>query len=135
MTKRYTCKFCGTTGAPSQVKMHELFCNPEAQQARFWAKVEKRGPEECWLWKGQLRWDGYGRFLIMRKPTWTHRYSWELHNSRKIPKDMGVLHSCHNPACVNPKHLRIGTHKENMEEAHRVGRWMESLSIAKAVAK
>lgn len=134
-TKRL-CERCGKTVFSNlgAFKSHLLWCNPANAVARFWAKVDKRGAKECWEWKGQLRWDGYGRFVIMRKPVWTHRFSWELHNGRKIPAGGHILHSCNNPACVNPKHLRVGTHKENMAEAQRTGRWMESLAIAREVA-
>jgi len=131
-----TCHQCGrevrcNDGA---FKVHLLWCKPEVAVARFWKSVDKRGPDECWPWTAQLRWDGYGRFVVMRKPQWAHRYSWELHNGRPIPKGAEVMHSCHNPACVNPKHLSLGTHKENMEEAKRLGRWLESLAIAKGQA-
>lgn len=87
----------------------------------FWMKVEKRGPDECWGWKAQKRWDGYGRFVHQRKPLWSHRFSYELHHGQ-IPKGMHVLHSCDNPECTNPKHLSLGTHAENMAEAKARGR-------------
>jgi hypothetical protein len=87
----------------------------------FWMKVEKRGPEECWGWKAQKRWDGYGRFVHKRKPIWAHRFSYELHHGA-IQKGMHVLHSCDNPACTNPKHLSLGSHQENMAECKARGR-------------
>lgn len=132
-----TCDKCGKEMMCTQggLASHKLWCNPAIGIAKFWAKVDKRGPEECWPWLGQVRWDGYGRFVILRKPQWTHRFSWELHNGRKLVKGEHVLHSCNNPPCCNPAHLRAGTHQENMEEAQRHGRWLESLAIAKAVAK
>ena len=100
---------------------HAVACDPATKAARFWSKVEKRGDDECWGWNAQKRWDGYGRFVLKRKPMWAHRVSYELHHG-PIPKGMHVLHSCDTPACTNPKHLRIGTHKENMEEMQRKGR-------------
>lgn len=96
---------------------------------RFWSKVEKRGPDECWGWNAQKRWDGYGRFVNRYRPIWAHRFSYELHHG-KIPKDMHVLHSCDNPECTNPKHLRLGTHDENMREMLARDRGMGKLKAA-----
>lgn len=65
---------------------------------------------------------GYGTFE--REGQWkqvTHRFSYEIHKG-KIPKGFEVCHSCDNPPCVNPKHLWIGTHRQNMEDAVRKGR-------------
>jgi hypothetical protein len=87
----------------------------------FWLKVDKRGDDECWGWKSQKRWDGYGRFVNKCRPIWAHRFSYELHHG-PIPKGMHVLHSCDNPECSNPKHLRVGTHKENMADCKARGR-------------
>ena len=74
----------------------------------------------CWIWQGTTDKDGYGKF----SSDWlrAHRFSWELHNNKKIPKGMFVLHSCDNPPCVNPEHLSLGTHKDNMRDAKRKGR-------------
>ena len=81
-----------------------VFGEPEV---RFWAYVVK-GPG-CWKWTGSPRSaTGYGSF----NGTGAHRYSYELHNG-PIPKGLVVRHLCHNPSCVNPDHLRIGTYKEN----------------------
>lgn len=115
-------------------RTHRRWCNPANPVARFWAKVDKRGPEDCWLWQGQVRWDGYGRFVTMRKPQWTHRYSWELHNGRKLVKGEMVLHACGNATCCNPSHLSLGTHQENMADPKRVARFMESMAIAKELS-
>lgn len=82
---------------------------------RFWSKVDKRGENECWGWKAQKRWDGYGRFVTNMRPMWAHRVSYELHHG-PIPAGMHVLHSCDTPECTNPKHLSLGTHQQNMAE-------------------
>ena len=46
-----------------------------------------------------------------------HRISWYLHNRSPIPKDLYVLHDCDNPLCVNPNHLSLGTHGQNIIDA------------------
>lgn len=86
----------------------------------FWRKVEKRGENDCWLWQGASL-KGYGLFAIGRRMRRAHRVSWEAHFG-PIPKNLHVLHRCDNPSCVNPKHLFIGTHLENMQDKVSKGR-------------
>ena len=80
----------------------------------FWAKVEK-GPD-CWIWKGSKSRKGYGKYTVI-----AHKVAYELAKGR-VPDGLDVLHSCDNPLCVNPEHLRAGSTKENMSEASRKGR-------------
>jgi hypothetical protein len=115
------CEFCGKAMQASALGPHKRGCTPGSKEARFWEKVEKRGDDDCWGWKGHLRWDGYGRFRHMTKAVFAHRYSYELHHGQ-IPEGMSVMHVCDNPICTNPKHLRLGTHAENMADMKAKGR-------------
>ena len=88
-------------------------------EQRFWAFVERT--TTCWLWKGERTERGYGKFRHAGKNKRAHRVSWEMHYG-PIPKGMCVLHSCDNPPCIRPKHLFLGTRKDNTWDAIRKGR-------------
>ena len=88
---------------------------------RFWDKVDKKGPDECWEWTGALDSTGYGAFKLDGKKVNSHRVAWELTNE-KIPDGLWVLHHCDNPRCANPSHLFLGTRSDNMRDAFKKGR-------------
>lgn len=92
-------------------------------EERFWEKVDKKLDDECWNWLAFLNEDGYGKFRIRKNEAMigAHRASWIIHFG-EIPEGLQVLHHCDNPACVNPKHLFLGTHLDNMEDRTRKGR-------------
>lgn len=75
----------------------------------------------CWLWEKSLARKGYGVIHIKNKRKSAHRYSWELYYG-PVPKGLFVCHKCDTPSCVNPEHLFIGTHTDNMRDAKRKGR-------------
>lgn len=90
-------------------------------EKRFWAKVEKRGDNECWHWKGATHERGYGEFWMDRKRQRAPRVAYLL-TVGEIPEGLVVRHSCDNPPCVNPAHLSLGTDKDNMQDAVSRGR-------------
>lgn len=81
-------------------------------EGRFWSKVDKSG--ECWLWTAFRDRGGYGSFNLEGKIRKSHRVAYELVNG-PIPGGLALDHTCHNPACVNPDHLRPVTTKQNLE--------------------
>lgn len=90
----------------------------------FWNLVDIKGEDNCWTWKGSVtgrKQNSYGRFRFNRKIVKSHRLSYELMYGN-IPEDLFVLHSCDNKLCCNPKHLHLGTHRDNMNEAKERGR-------------
>jgi hypothetical protein len=77
---------------------------------------------ECWEWTASLDGRGYGQININKKMHRAHRLSWQIANGRELTKNELVCHSCDNPTCVNPKHLWIGTQKDNMSDCARKNR-------------
>ena len=88
---------------------------------QFWSHVEDvsfLSTEDCWLWKGSRASGRYGKLKIRGITYLAHRISaylyckisWaELRNGNTL-----ILHSCDSKCCINPSHLRCGTHTENM---------------------
>jgi DNA-binding XRE family transcriptional regulator len=95
------------------------FGTVEEESLLFWAKVQKS--EGCWLWQGARIPGGYGVMRFQKKQQLTHRIVWQL-TQGVIPKGSCVCHKCDNPPCVNPDHLFLGSHKDNMNDMHRKGR-------------
>lgn len=90
--------------------------NPE----KFWAKT-RRTSSGCLEYTGYLQKHGYG-YLSYRGQLWlSHRLAWTL-SYGEIPQGSCVCHTCDNPCCVEPEHLFIGTHADNMGDMKKKGR-------------
>lgn len=83
---------------------------------RFWSHVDKSG--ECWTWTGGLATKGYAQFRMSGRAYAAHRLAYEW-SGGVIPEGYLLDHKCHIRHCVNPKHLRPVTTKQNAE--HRKG--------------
>ncbi len=94
-------------------KLCSSCCRKIPEKNRFWSYVKKT--PECWIWDGNLSSTGYGRININKKMIAAHRFSYGLHYGI-IPKDKLICHRCDNPKCVNPKHLFLGTSRDNVHD-------------------
>lgn len=103
-------------------------------ETRFWSKVNKT--KSCWLWEANKATNGYGMFKHDGKMRLAHRHSYEM-NVGKIPDGLCVLHKCDVPACVNPDHLFLGSHKDNAKDKVAKGRhrWGEMRGGTNPAAK
>jgi hypothetical protein len=96
---------------------------PELSQTeidRFWGYVDKRGPNECWVWTGGCTSRGYGAFTAQKTFMSAHRVVFKLHYGYDPHPE--TLHSCDNPPCCNPAHLSAGTAKDNAVDRSSKGR-------------
>jgi len=104
----------------------ELKISRRKQHTRQWNKssfFRALMPEPnsgCWFWIGQSLPKGYGMTTVNQKPILTHRLSYKLFIG-EIPKGKLICHHCDTPSCVNPDHLFVGTHADNMKDMSSKG--------------
>lgn len=86
---------------------------------RFWSKVDKT--DKCWMWNGNKDTNRRGYFFINKQIFSAHRLSF-IYAYGDIPSNMCVCHTCDVGLCVNPDHMFLGTHQDNMEDKMKKGR-------------
>lgn len=84
-------------------------------EKRFWSNVDKKGPNDCWEWKGYVGLNGYGRISNL----YAHRIAHSLATGWDVGSSEWILHNCDNPICCNPAHLRAGTPQDNVDDRER----------------
>jgi hypothetical protein len=99
---------------------------------RFWAFIPRRRRGKCWPWEGARNARGYGMFQLRTSHTVrANRMAWMLANGD--PGPLLVLHKCDNPACCNPDHLFIGTHRDNSDDKVSKGRQARGTGHGRAI--
>lgn len=71
----------------------------------FWRYVDKKGPDECWLWQRSTNNCGYGNVCWNGETVMAHRVAWELTHGRPPQEGKVIMHSCDVRSCCNPAHL------------------------------
>lgn len=87
---------------------------PSEYVGKFWNLVNRCG-DSCWSWMMSKTKRGYGVFYFNGRRTTAHRFAYASSRG-PIPENMCVCHTCDNPGCVNPDHLYLGTHNDNMRD-------------------
>lgn len=95
---------------------------------RFLAKTGQEDERGCWPWEGAKSGDGHGTFTMRHELMGAHRFAFEVAFG-PIPVGLVVRHDCDNAACVNVRHLRLGTLSDNSRDMAKRGRQhMQKLS-------
>lgn len=108
-----------------------LCCNPKhlyskdmlSSEDDFWGNCDSSGGEDsCWIWSGIIDKDGYGKIKYHNKMVRANRLAYEIYYKLKIPSGMLACHVCDTPSCVNPRHIFLGTPKDNSVDMSVKGR-------------
>lgn len=112
-------------------KVAELGCS-----SRFWAKVDRSLEHGCWPWMStKSSSKGYGQFWALGKYWQATHMALILAGEAWSEQKPYALHSCDNPSCVNPSHLRWGSPQENMDDRSARGRALTPRGEAHGSAK
>ncbi len=126
-----------TCKVPACLNPAHLCLRPWMDDAtRFWSRVKKAEGDACWEWQGAFFASGYAVLHMVvdgvKKTRQAHRVSYEIANGVKLTASQIVMHSCDNPPCVNPAHLSVGTHADNVHDAINKGRFSRGAKHAAA---
>lgn len=86
----------------------------------FWLSVDAGNPDECWTWLGYAE-KGYGRYFDGQRMRGAHELALEWYSGEKRLPHLETCHSCNNPICCNPNHLRFDTRLSNVRDSIEAG--------------
>lgn len=112
-------------GLVNQIVLGKIWNEPPTPEELFWSQVERGDESSCWMWRGALVRHGYGYFRYRGTiATYAHRYSYCLSTGMSVDGfgKLVIMHSCDNPGCVNPSHLRLATQTENVRDMYEKDR-------------
>lgn len=142
---KHDVKFCSVDGCNSKVEARRMCVKHYTRKRRngdattpslmgiFNSKYMPEPNSGCWIWLGTIKNSGYGIIQYKKNRKRAHRLSFELHNGT-IPNGLHVLHRCDNPTCVNPDHLFLGNHTDNMKDMVRKNRFFSKLNRKKVAS-
>ena len=87
----------------------------------FWSRVSQGKPDDCWPWTGYTE-DGYGRYFFGGRMVGAHELAVTFTTGERRADSLDTCHSCNNPICCNPRHLRFDTRRSNVEDMDAAGR-------------
>ena len=90
----------------------------------FWPLVDRGHPMDCWPWIGDTCGNGYARLKWEGVNMYAHRVAFMVSGGVLTP-GLVVMHTCDNPPCCNPAHLRQDTYSANTRDAVAKGRWIQ----------
>jgi hypothetical protein len=118
------CLDCGAYTRRTRCQACSVLARHAKADVDFWQSADRSGgPHACWPWLLSKRGQNgkYGQVSYRGRPMRAHRTAWLLTNG-PIPDGLLVLHRCDNPPCINPAHLFLGTHTDNMADRKAKGR-------------
>lgn len=98
--------------------------SPKTIEDKFWPNVLRT--DTCHLWTAYVEPAGYGKLRVGNTNQRTHRIAWQLHTGMPVPDNLLVLHKCDVRNCVNPEHLFLGDHEDNVRDMDEKGRRAKS---------